>query len=377
MLKRFRNIDIMLYAFPIVLWIIGCAVLWSLTYASPDRSIASLAIKQALFGVVGLVACFFISTVDYRSLRQFAAIIGIVTLVLLIAVELFGTTSLGATRWLDFRIFQLQPSEIAKIALIIVYATFLVHYIERVQPKMFAIAAALLVPPLYLVMKQPDLGTAIILVMTALVMVLSLHMKRVYYGSLMTMAVALVLVGGLAVANVAPFGRLMHDYQRDRITTFLNPESDPLGKGYNVRQAVIAIGNGGLFGKGLGKEVGQLSQLNFLPKAYTDFIFAALAEALGFLGASIVLLLFAGLLWRTLVAAASARDGFGALLAYGYLATLAFSLLINVGMNLGIMPVTGIPLPFMSAGGTALIMNFVGVGIMQSVISRRQKIQFD
>lgn len=377
MFKRVRSFDAGLYVLPVALWLIGCSVLWSLTYANPDQSIATLAIKQLIFGILGLAASFGISLIDYRALRQSAWIIGVVTILLLLAVELFGTTSLGATRWLDFRVFQLQPSEIAKISLVVVLATYLVHYIERVSVRMFLCVIAILAVPLALVLKQPDLGTAILLVITAIGMILSLHLKRKHYIAMALGLMVFVSAGSLAYANVPPAGRLLHSYQRDRIRVFLNPESDPLGKGYNVRQAIIAVGNGGLLGRGLGKEVGQLSQLNFLPKAYTDFIFAALAEALGFVGAAVVLGLFTLLLWRILSIAAKARDGFGSLLCYGFLVNITFSILINVGMNLGIMPVTGIPLPFVSAGGTALIMNFVGIGLVQSVVSRRQKIQFD
>jgi rod shape determining protein RodA len=168
----------------------------------------------------------------------------------------------------------------------------------------------------------------------------------------------------------------MKDYQRSRIEVFLNPESDPLNKGYNVRQSVIAIGNGGLYGRGLGKEAGQLSQLNFLPKAYTDFIFAALSEATGLIGASFVVLLFGGLMWRILHCATVAKDSFGRLVAIGFGCMILFSVLINIGMNMGMMPVTGIPLPFISAGGTALIINFIGVGILQSIYSKHRSIDF-
>ncbi len=376
MLKRLRGLDWSLYILPIALWLIGVAVLWSLTYANPDRSISSLAIKQFIFGLLGLGISTIMAIIDYRSLRQIAWIIGLVTLVLLIAVEFFGTTSLGATRWLDFKFFQLQPSEIAKIALIIVLATLFVQYIERVSVKMFVLASVMVGAPLFLVLKQPDLGTAIILVLTAVGVLLSMRMKRVHYISLAIVATLIIIIGTLAYQNTTPFGDILHSYQRDRIHVFLNPNSDPLGKGYNVRQSIIAIGNGGLFGRGLGKDVGQLSQLNFLPKAYTDFIFAALAESLGFVGGSVVLIIYSLLLWRILLVAQLARDGFGALLTYGFLASILFSILINVGMNLGIMPVTGIPLPFISAGGTALITNFIGIGIIQSITSRRQKISF-
>lgn len=376
MFKKWRDLDWSLYILPIALWLIGVSVLWSLTYASPDDSISSLAPKQVIFGIIGLGLSIVMALIDYRSLRQFAWIIGLGALILLLAVEFFGTTSLGATRWLDFKVFQLQPSEIAKVALIIVLATNFVQYIDRVGAKMFIMAGVIVGAPLFLVLKQPDLGTAIILVLSSLGVLLSMRMKRVHYIVLAIGLSLTIIIGVLAYQNTTPFSGILHNYQRDRIHVFLNPKSDPLGKGYNVRQSIIAIGNGGLFGRGLGKDVGQLSQLNLLPKAYTDFIFAALAESLGFIGGSVVLIIYSLILWRILLVAYLARDGFGALLAYGYLASILFSILINVGMNLGIMPVTGIPLPFISAGGTALITNFIGIGIIQSITSRRQKISF-
>ncbi len=376
MFHKLKNADILLFVLPILLWIFGCAVLWSLTFASSDSSIHNLAIKQFVFGIIGIVAMFVVSSVDYRGLRSASTIILAITILLLLAVELFGTTSLGATRWLDFKVFQLQPSEIAKISMIVVLGSYLASHIERISWKTVVVTSALLAIPLGLVLKQPDLGTGILLIAMALGMFVSMPLKRKHWVSLGIISVIFVSVLVLAVQNVGPFGHLLHAYQRDRLTTFINPQSDPLGKGYNVRQAVIAVGNGGLWGKGLGQETGQLSQLNFLPKAYTDFVFAASAESLGFAGATILLILFAGLLWRVVVVAKAARDGFGMLLAYGFFTLVLFSVLVNVGMNLAIMPVTGIPLPFISAGGTALIMNFVGVGLMQSIMMRRHTIQF-
>ncbi len=377
MWRSLRTIDVLLYLFPILLWGMGCVVLWSLTYANPESSIHNLAIKQFIFGLIGILAMLGVTLTDYRALRTSAWIAAGITLLLLLAVEFFGSTSLGATRWLEFGFFQLQPSEIAKIVLIITLGVFFTPYFERVLASVFVGALAIVIPPLYLVIKQPDLGTAIILCVIVMGMIFSLKLRRSHFTFIAASALVIAVVGTLAFANVGPFGHLLRDYQRDRITTFVDPGKDPLGKGYNVRQAVIAIGNGGLWGHGLGKEVGQLSQLNFLPKAYTDFIFAALAESLGLLGAGLLLLFFAGFLWRVIHVSSVAKDSFGILLANGFFSMIAFSVLVNAGMNMGIMPVTGVPLPFVSAGGTALIMNFVGVGMMQSIMIRRHTIQFD
>jgi rod shape determining protein RodA len=231
--------------------------------------------------------------------------------------------------------------------------------------------------PVVLVLIQPDLGTALILIVASLGILIALKLRSIHFFALGIVFLLALSVSALSYYKITPFNYLLKDYQRNRITTFINPESDPLGKGYNVRQAMIAVGNGGIYGRGLGKEVGQLSQLNFLPKAYTDFIFAALAESAGIIGASIVLLLYGGLFWRILSTAKNAKDNFAQLISFGYLSSTAFAMFINIGMNLGVMPVTGIPLPFISAGGTALIINFVAIGILQSIYIRRQAIKFD
>ncbi|MFA6081911.1 MAG: rod shape-determining protein RodA [Patescibacteria group bacterium] len=377
MFSKLKSVDLLLFLFPIMLWIIGCVVLWSLTFASTDIGTHNLAIKQVEFGVIGIISMIILSLVDYRSLRSNVIIICVVTVALLIAVELVGKTSLGATRWLDLKFFQLQPSELAKMALIITLSAFLSPRLDNPNFKTLFAALFILIVPLGLVITQPDLGTAMILVAIFLGLIFMLKLRRAHYAVILISILLVLTASVLAFYRVAPFSNLLHDYQRNRVETFLNPESDPLGKGYNVRQAVIAIGNGGLWGKGLGQEVGHLSQLNFLPKAYTDFIFAATAESVGFVGAALVLFVYAGIFWRIIIAAVTAKDNFANLICFGFSLMLLFSVLVNVGMNLGIMPVTGIPLPFISAGGTALIVNFMLLGIIQSIIIRRKAIKFD
>lgn len=377
MFRFIRSIDALLYLFPTLLWIVGCVVLWSLTFASTESSIHNLAIKQLIFGIIGIGVMITMTVLDYRMLYGASWLIGLITIALLIAVEVVGQTSLGATRWLDLKVFNLQPSEVAKLAIILFLATYLSSHVEKPNIKSFIIVLATLMVPTILVMAQPDLGTALIMIVAALGILIALRLKRVHFLTLIISFVMVLLVASLSYFKVVPFNYLLKDYQRGRITTFINPESDPLGRGYNVRQAVIAVGNGGIYGRGLGKEVGQLSQLNFLPKAYTDFIFAALAEAAGLIGASIVLSLYAGLFWRIINTATHAKDNFAQLISYGYLSVTGFSMFVNIGMNLGIMPVTGIPLPFISAGGTALVVNFIAIGILQSIYIRRQAIKFD
>ncbi len=377
MLKYFRKYDWWLFLFPALLWIASLTVLWSLTYANPDKSVSSLAVTQLIYGILGLILMVVVSLIDYRELRSLTLWIAIITLLLLVAVAVVGKSSLGATRWLDLKVFRLQPSEIAKLALAIVLAGFLAPRLEHPDWRTFMGAMLILVLPLILVVKQPDLGTGIILAVETIGMIMALRLKYKHYVVIIVTLAVIVGVGTLAFLQVRPFNHLLKSYQRGRIEVFLNPRSDPLGKGYNVNQAIIAIGNGGLTGRGLNAGAVRLSQLNFLPNAYSDFIFAAMSEAVGFVGMVILLLIFGGFLWRILVVAATARDAFGVLISYGFFSIIIFSILVNVGMNLGVMPVTGIPLPFVSAGGTALIMNFVGVGILQSVESHHRAINFD
>jgi rod shape determining protein RodA len=377
MLRFFKSIDPLLYLFPILLWIVSCVVLWSLTYASSEPSVHILAIKQLVFGLIGITIMIAMTILDYRMLYGSSWLIGLVTVLLLIAVEFFGQTTLGATRWLDLKIFNLQPSEVAKLGLVIFLATYLSSHVEKPTIRSFFIVGGALLLPVVLVLIQPDLGTALILIVASLGILIALKLRSIHFFALGIVFLLALSVSALSYYKITPFNYLLKDYQRNRITTFINPESDPLGKGYNVRQAMIAVGNGGIYGRGLGKEVGQLSQLNFLPKAYTDFIFAALAESAGIIGASIVLLLYGGLFWRILSTAKNAKDNFAQLISFGYLSSTAFAMFINIGMNLGVMPVTGIPLPFISAGGTALIINFVAIGILQSIYIRRQAIKFD
>ena len=218
--------------------------------------------------------------------------------------------------------------------------------------------------PTALVMSQPDLGTAMVLSFIWLAMVLSTKVQKKYLAAIF---VAAAVTMPLAIGFLQP-------YQKARLVTFFNPTANPLGSGYNVVQSTIAVGSGQWLGRGLAS--GSQSQLNFLPSQHTDFIFAVLAEKLGFVGALLLLFLFAALLLRGLIVAWRARDRFGMFLAIGIVAMLLFHMFINVGMNIGIMPVTGIPLPFVSYGGTSLVIGMASVGILESIAVRRKKIEF-
>jgi len=215
-----------------------------------------------------------------------------------------------------------------------------------------------------LVLVQPDFGTAIVLIIAIISILFASQLKKIYLFA----GTALVLLSTPLLWN------FLKDYQKQRIYTFLNPSSNLYGSGYNVLQSIIAVGSGGLTGKGLGQ--GSQSQLNFIPAARTDFIFAGWAEATGFLGSFLLIILFAILIWRIINVARVSKDNFGYYFSIGAVGILLFQVLVNIGMNLGLMPVTGIPLPFVSFGGTAMVMNFAGIGILQSIYIRHKKINF-
>ena len=275
---------------------------------------------------------------------------------------------LGATRWINVGFFQLQPSELAKLVLVITLAKFLSDNYDRLDHvKYLLLSLVYLIIPMALVFKQPDLGTALVLFVIWLVMVLVSRIRKLHLG--------IAALAGIVALPILL--NVLKPYQRARLGTFFNPTSNPLGSGYNAVQASITVGSGQLFGRGLA--AGSQTQLGFLPTLAqsTDFIFAVLAEKLGFVGGVLLLALFALVLFRGLVIAYRVKDRFGFFLATGIVAMLAFHIFINVGMNMGIAPVTGIPLPFVSYGGTSLIISLIAIGLLESIAVRRQKIQFE
>lgn len=353
------GLDWSLVILPLLLASIGITVIFSITYGVNN----SLAYDQIIYVVVGFAVSIALSFVDYRTLKGLYLILYIISVLLLILVLFFGSSTFGATRWINLYVFQLQPSEIFKIVVLIFLAKFFSDWQEIDLKKIIFILFAIGIPTL-LILMQPDLGTAVVVVVGFLTLVFLSPVKKIY------LAIALVLVLALS-----PLGwHFLKPYQKQRIESFVNPQADPHGAGYNVTQAKIAVGSGGLWGQGLGK--GSQSQLNFLPVAHTDFIFAGTAEAIGFIGSFILIALLIALIVRIFVVASVAKDYFGMYLASGIGAIFLFQTLINIGMNMGIMPVTGIPLPFVSAGGSSMLVNMAAIGIVQSIFLRHKKIAF-
>lgn len=366
-----KAFDITVILLPLFIIMVSLSVIYSLVLNTPD---SGLIMKQGIASLIGFFILGLTSFTDYRFFRGTAWIFYIITLLLLLYVDFFGLAAGGAMRWINLGFFQLQPSELAKIVLILVFSGFFSQKIGKLSIKDIMLSLLMLLPPLFLVLKEPDLGTALVLcfIYLALLLIARPSKKLIFIilGGIFLMAAVFLL----AVYNVKPFDRLVHDYQRNRIQIFINPDLDPYGKGYHVRQAQIAIGAGGISGKGLGK--GSQSQLQFLPKPHTDFIFSGIAEAYGFFGTGVFVAFFVLLILRIISIANLARDNFGMFICFGMAAMLIFQTLINIGMNLGLAPVTGIPLPFSSYGGSAMVAYLFLIGLVESIFIRHKKISF-
>jgi len=369
---KIQTIDWILYLVTVLLVIFGIVTIFSITYGQPTTK--NFAQHQIIFAFFGFSFLILLTILDYRTLKTVAFPLYGVLLVLLLFLIFtpFGKAYLGAKRWIDLGFFQFQPSEFFKLASIIVLAKICDQ--KELSLKHFLLSIGLFLPPMFLIIKQPDFGTALILFLTGSVIILIAGFNKRYLIILGGLILIFVSIFLLSTFSISPFTHILKDYQKQRIYTFLNPQKDPFGAGYNVAQSMIAIGSGGLFGRGLG--YGPQSQLNFIPAKQTDFIFSVTAEAFGFVGASILLGLFFVLFLRILKIAKSARDNFGTLLCYGMLSLFIFSVLINIGMTLGLLPATGIPLPLISYGGSSLLTSLAAIGICQSIMVRHKKITF-
>lgn len=353
------GIDWSLYLIPLLLSILGVVIIFSVTYSTKPSTMAA----QIIYLVFSLAIAIFLTFLDYRTLRGFSFFLYLIIVALLIFVLVFGSHSYGASRWIDLGVFKLQPSELAKIIILLFLARFFAEK-EEFKTTDLLLLLGIAGVPIVLILLQPDFGTAMVISILLLTMLaFSKVAKFILIGLLLAMVI------------FAPVGwHFLKPYQKQRITTFINPSEDPYGSGYNVTQAKITVGSGGLFGQGIGK--GTQIQLNFLPVAQTDFIFASIAESLGFVGSTILIILMIFLITRVVSLARSAKDAFGFYIAIGWAMVLAFQIFVNIGMNLGIMPVTGIPLPFVSSGGSSLLTNFAAIGILQSIYLRHRKITF-
>jgi rod shape determining protein RodA len=366
------NLPLLLFSAALIAY--GSVMVWSATsgMASGDalfkRHLVGLAVGIVPLGVAWLV--------DYKVLKHWSGPLMALLAFLLISPRIpgLGTTAKGATSWLQIagvRLF--QPSEPGKLIFIVVMAALISEYGGRIdKPRDIWRILAYLAGALGLILLQPDLGTGMVFVGITMAMLLLGGLKATRFALIGLLVVA--LVAGVFVIDgtldrVAGSDVALKQYQKDRLLVFLDPSRDPTGAGYNLQQSKIAVGSGGFAGKGL--RAGTQSNLHFLPERHTDFIFAVLGEELGFVGAIGLLGLYLGLLLSALNVAASSRDLYGALICAGIIGMWAFQILENAGMTIGMMPITGIPLPFMSFGSSAMVTNLGAVGLLQSVWSRR------
>jgi rod shape determining protein RodA len=360
-----RHLDPLLLLAAIGLTAIGMVMIYSATYHRLSASGADtmhFVNRQMISLVLGLVAMAAVMLFDYRLYRAWAPVLYVASCIMLIITAATGTTVNASRAWIVFGGFQFQPAEIAKPALILMLAALFQERREEALGLRALIEAIVIASvPMALILAQPDLGTAIVFVAITFG-VLLLARVRVRFMA------ALALIGVLSLAGALQLN-ILKEYQVDRLTTFLNSDADLQGAGYNVNQAQIAVGSGQFTGQGLLK--GSQTALSYVPENHTDFIFTVIGEEFGFVGGMVVLGLFALLLWRALRIAAVSRDTFGTLISAGIIAVFSFQLFINVGMSIGIMPVTGLPLPFVSYGGTSLIGSFIMIGLLQNVHMRR------
>ena len=348
-------IDPPLMAFAALLLLLALVVVAS---ASPER------VPNQLLNMAAALFCMrLMAQLPPQRLMHLALPAYVIGIMLLIAVALFGDISKGARRWLNLGFMRAQPSELMKIAVPLMLAWYFQTHEAMLRMRDYAVAALLLLIPVGLIAKQPDLGTAIL--------VLAAGFYVIFLAGLSWKVIIGLLVSAVAAAPLA--WNFLHDYQRARILTLLDPEKDPLGKGFHIIQSTIAIGSGGIFGKGWGQ--GTQAQLEFIPERHTDFIFAVMSEEFGLLGNIVLLALYALLIGRGLMIAAQAPTVFTRLLA-GAITLIFFTYaFVNMGMVSGILPVVGVPLPLISYGGTALVTLFLGIGILMSIHKHRMLVQ--
>jgi rod shape determining protein RodA len=358
--RLFIHFDWTLLGIILIIASIGILNLYGTT-AHGEVSGTPAYLKQIFWLLIGLVLMITIAFIEYRFYSDFAYILYTISLVLLLAVLGYGIITSGAQRWVKIGPISFQPSEFVKLSLILALAKFFHRPPNRegYSLRNLSFPFLLLLLPMVLILKQPDLGTAIILF---LVFFSVLLFVKIRWSSLL----ALFLVGSSILPLV---WRFLKDYQKRRIITFFNPDLDPLGAGYHLIQSKIAVGSGGIIGKGFMK--GTQCKLGFLPEQQTDFIFSVLGEEWGLIGSLIVVLLYLTLILWGLRIAVQSKDRFGALVSFGVVAMLFWHAFINIGMVLGLMPVVGIPLPLLSYGGSFLVSTLIGIGLLLNVSMRR------
>jgi rod shape determining protein RodA len=358
-----RHVDLLLLGSVALIASIGALMVFSSTRGTgTGPAETGLLGRHLVFLAAGITVMALTMMVDYRRIRDWAPIFYVGSgILLLLVISPLGTEINGQQAWFQFAGLQLQPAEFSKIAVVIALASVSAHFGSDIDLRRLAVLLAVPGLPLALIMLQPDPGTALVFVAIAMGVLVVTGVRAKHLA-------ALTLLGLTALVGVLS-SDLLATYQKDRLAVFLNPSVGLQAEAYNLNQSKIAIGSGGVVGKGLFN--GTQTQLGIVPEQHTDFIFTAVGEELGFIGSATLLVLFAVVLWRMWRIAQLSRDQLGVLLCVGVLSLIVFQLFQNVGMTMGIMPITGIPLPFVSYGGTATIAAFAGLGLVQSVHMRR------
>lgn len=351
------NIDWILILLLTILMSIGVAVIYSSSYYMEG----SYSLRQAIFLMISLVVIFLLTTFDYTVYVTYAPYLYIFCLIILVGVLIFGNLIAGTKSWFRLPFFQIQPSELMKLALILMLANLLSGFKgKNISRNLFLMSGALVAIPMILVAVQPDLGTA-------------LSMLPIYLGALILAGInkktLIFLLIAAVILGILGWSFFLKDYQKDRLSTLIFPQQDPLGAGYQVIQSKIAIGSGGVLGKGFTK--GTQSQLRFLPARHTDFVFSVIGEEFGFFGISVMLLIYYLFLSRIFKSVNKSRDRTGVYIVFMVAMMIGGQFFVNVFMTIGLFPVAGIPLPFLSYGGSSLLTNAIAVSLVVNVKMRR------
>tara|TARA_Y100000294_G_scaffold163035_1_gene168517 strand:- start:818 stop:1921 length:1104 start_codon:yes stop_codon:yes gene_type:complete len=359
------NFDWTILILTLIISSIGIVFIYSAMHGVSGERLKNIYISQITWVAYGLVCLFFVLLIDYRHLRTFAYPLYFLSLVLLVFVLLFGKKVSGAQRWLTIGNYTFQVSELAKLILIITLAKYFGggKLIGDYKLKDLIVPGILTIIPFLLIAKQPDLGTSMVLLFVLFVMILLVETHPKTLLSLISTAILFLPVSWF----------FLKDYQKDRLFTLVFPNFDPLGSGYHILQSRIAIGSGGFWGKGL--LAGTQSRLRFLPEQHTDFIFSVLAEEMGFIGSSVLLILYLLLFLKAIDVISKVKDRFGMLLGLGIIGTIFFYVVFNLGMTIGLFPVVGIPLPLMSYGGSSIVSTYIAIGIILNIGMRRLSIE--
>lgn len=362
--RLIKNFDWLTFSVVIFIILIGIMTIYSATRPVIEEDSHRFYIKQAIWLIIGVTGLFLMVSFDYIWLSRFSVCLYLIGIISLIAVFIFGRTGMGAQRWITLGPISFQPSEFFKLA----YIIMLSHQLSNTNGSLsttsfFRLFFLIVFPPFILLVKQPDLGTALII----LIIFLSLMLVRGIQGKILVLFIIIGIISLPFIGNLIWEG--LKDYQKNRIIAFMEPGVDPTGIGYHINQSKITVGSGKFFGKGYLK--GTQGPFRFLPEKHTDFIFAVFAEECGFIGSIFLLSLYIVLILRGVKTALDAKDNFGRYFALGITFMFFTYCIVNIGMTLGIMPVVGIPLPFMSYGGTALLSNLLSLGILINIRTRR------